>query len=165
MKSADKSPDPCIFEAVLSGEWFSKTRDRRAYYANCHAAPLVREGYVSFERETKHPTWTEVHYKPTKAGMDWWIGKALEICEPGEPSEIAHYFEGKGIGCPVRLDYGWTRDAGPILRALQRGLVEFVEKPDHPWSPGFERSIVVALTQAGMAYFDSLPKPAYDYAC
>lgn len=165
MKKAEL--DASIFEVVLADDWFCKTSDKKDYYSAHRVKPLEKAGYIVFDREHRNEypkkpadNWTQLYYRPTEAGIKWWIQAQLEQCHERDahgPEELLRAFDGKGAGCEVCLSTFFGRRS--IFEALRDGLVEYVAKPDHPWSPGFTRHIVVRLTPKGYRFFAALPLP------
>lgn len=149
------------FERAMQ-EWFapaSTKQGRKCSYWSGHAKPLVKAGYLIPDREIQHPEWTEIWFKPTPAGIRWWIDERLALLSgPIEAEPLASDFEGKGIGYRMTFSLMYGHQ-GAIFRALRDGLLEFVSHSDYSRIPhGCDESITVELNKTGYDFFGALPR-------
>lgn len=177
---ADREPDTFIFELAMDGRSFVDYSDkkRKSYYFSNHRAKVLLDlGYLDLDHEEKHvyPTkppddYTDIYYRPTEAGMNWWISARIAAYEKAI-AKNAHYkdmvsfdipdlatdLEGKGMGSDILIGMCCYRPA--VFKALRDGLLSFVGHSDYSGMPhSHNEYITVRLTQKGFNYFASLPR-------
>lgn len=173
-----------MFEyAGAYGHWMAKGASvkRSMAYSAHRVKPLENAGLVELDRKIPHvypdkpkENYTELIYKPTERGLQWWgkaraeyeeksIRKSFGISDETSLIDLlatdhnGHRIEWRGIGGEIHER--WSPRVLAVILGISEGLFELVR---YGWGVPYawhgDDEVTARLTRSGYEYYSALPR-------